>query len=296
MAGLQDQRRPVVELASGWIGGVHQCLALIGARPPCAPGTKIPHRNYRCKPRVGIFMAKVHETWQVEPHGRLQSIADGLLTVSGEIQMPLGHFPRRMTVIGLGGNRTAIWSCIPLAEPQMQEIEALGDPAFLIVPGAGHRLDIKPWKLRYPRAKIVCPPGAREAVEKIVKVDSTADIFEDPSVRMETVPGVAEKEAALFVRRDGGTTLIVNDILANVRHPHGIGAHIMAHVLGFGVDRPRMPRAARWFFVKDGKAMGAAFRKWSDEPDLGCIIVSHGDVITKQPRKVLERVAQDFGA
>jgi hypothetical protein len=240
-------------------------------------------------------MPKVHETWQVEPHGRLETIADGLLTVSGEIQMPLGHFPRRMTVIGLSGNRTAIWSCIPLAEPEMREIEALGDPILLIVPGAGHRLDIKPWKLRYPQAKIVCTPGAREAVEKVIKVDSTADIFDDPSVRMETVAGVAE-EAALFVHRDGGTTLIVNDILANVRYPHGIGAHIMARVLGFGVDRPSVPRAARWFFVKDGKALGAAFRKWSDEPDLERIVVSHGDVITRQPRKVLERIAQDFGA
>lgn len=243
----------------------------------------------------GVCMPKVHETWQVEPHGRLEKVADGLLTVSGEIQMPLGHFPRRMTVIGLTGDRTAIWSCIPLAEPEMQEIEALGDPAFLIVPGPGHRLDIKPWKLRYPRAKIVCPPGAREAVEKVVKVDSTANIFDDPSVRMETVPGVAEKEAALLVRRDGSTTLVVNDILANVRHPHGIGAQIMARVLGFGVDRPSMPRIGRWFFVKDGKALSAAFRKWSDEPDLERIIVSHGDVITDKPRKVLERVAQDFG-
>ncbi|WP_156388967.1 hypothetical protein [Mesorhizobium sp. Root695] len=241
-------------------------------------------------------MPKVHETWQVEPHGRLETVATGLLTVSGEIQMPLGHFPRRMTVIGLTGDRTAIWSCIPLAESEMREIEALGDPAFLIVPGAGHRLDIKPWKLRYPQAKIVCPPGAREAVEKVVKVDSTADIFDDPSVRMETVPGLGEKEAALFVRRDGHTTLVVNDILANVRHPHGIGAHIMARVLGFGVDRPSTPRAARWFFVQDGKTLGAAFRKWSKDPDLERIIVSHGDVIANKPRKVLERVAQDFGA
>lgn len=130
----------------------------------------------------------------------------------------------------------------------------------------------------------------------MIKVDSTANIFDDPSVRMETVPGVAEKEAALFVRRDGGTTLVVNDILASVRHPHGIGAHIMARVLGFGVSRPSTPRAARWLFVKDGKALGAAFRRWSDEPDLERIIVSHGDVITDKPRKVLDRVAQDFGA
>ncbi|WP_352570991.1 hypothetical protein [Mesorhizobium sp. M0074] len=43
--------------------------------------------------------------------------------------------------------------------------------------------------------------------------------------------------------------------------------------------------------MKHGKALGAAFRKWSDEPDLERIIVSHCDVITDQPRKVLERVA-----
>jgi hypothetical protein len=51
-----------------------------------------------------------------------------LLTVAGEIEMPLGNFPGRMTVIGLSDQRTAIWSVIPLAEPQMQEIETLGAP------------------------------------------------------------------------------------------------------------------------------------------------------------------------
>jgi hypothetical protein len=97
------------------------------------------------------------------------------------------------------------------------------------------------------------------------------------------------------VRRDGRTTLVVNDILANVGHLHGIGAHIMARALGFGVDRPSMPRVGKWFFVKDGAALGAAFRKWSEDPDLARIIVSHGDVITGDPRKVLARIAQDFG-
>ncbi|MCF6126577.1 hypothetical protein EN904_14275 [Mesorhizobium sp. M7A.F.Ca.CA.001.07.2.1] len=44
--------------------------------------------------------------------------------------------------------------------------------------------------------------------------------------------------------------------------------HIIARVLGFGVDRPSMPLVGKWFFVKDGQALGAAFRRWSDEPDL----------------------------
>ncbi|RUU18729.1 hypothetical protein EOD10_08545 [Mesorhizobium sp. M7A.T.Ca.TU.009.01.3.2] len=55
-------------------------------------------------------------------------------------------------------------------------------------------------------------------------------------------------------------------------------------MLGFGVDRPSMPRVAKRFFVKDGQALGQAFRRWSGGPDLERIIVSHGDVITDKPR------------
>ena len=81
-----------------------------------------------------------------------------------------------------------------------------------------HRLDTKPWKRRYPKAKVLCAPGARKAVEQVIAVDATTDVLDDLTVVFEKVPGVGEKEAALIVRRDRGTTLIVNDILANVRH------------------------------------------------------------------------------
>lgn len=241
-----------------------------------------------------VRMSKINDEWKVGPHGQLEKLDDGLLTVAGEIQMPLGHFPRRMTVVGLTGRRTAIWSAIPLAEPEMLQIEALGAPSFLIVPGTRHRLDIKPWKLRYPQAKVLCAPGARDAVEQVLPVDSTADILDDASVRFEPVPGIAEKEASLIVRRKGGTTLVINDILANVRHPHGVGAHIMARVLGFGVDGPRMPLVGKWMFVKDRKALAVAFRRWANEPSMVRIVVSHGDIIADQPRKVLNQVAEDL--
>ncbi|CAN7744416.1 hypothetical protein LJR234_006778 [Mesorhizobium amorphae] len=242
----------------------------------------------------GDRMPRFNDNWTVGPHGQLEQLDEGLLTVEGEIRMPLGNFPRRMTVVGLTGQRTAIWSVIPLAEPQMREIEALGDPSFLIVPGPGHRLDIKPWKARYPKAKVICAPGARDAVQKAINVDATSDVWADPSVQLETVPGIAGKEAALLIRREGGTTLVINDLLANVRHPHGIGAHIMARLLGFGVSHPQIPRIGKWMFVKDRKALAMAFRKWADEPDLKRIVVSHGDVIASEPGKILQRVAADL--
>ena len=239
-------------------------------------------------------MAKVNDTWKVPPHGPIERLDEGLLTVAGDIRMPLGNFPRRMTVAALGGGRTAVWSAMPLREPEMAEIEALGKPAFLIVPGIAHRLDVRPWKQRYPEARVICPPGAREAVSEAIKVDAVGDVLGDPAVRMETVPGVAEKEAALLVRRGGRVTLVLNDVLANVRHPHGIGAHVMARLFSFGVKRPQIPRLGRRLLVKDTRRLAAGFRHWAYEPGLKHVVVSHGDVIADQPRAVLERVAADL--
>lgn len=236
-------------------------------------------------------MSTLNDQWTVQPHGPIEHIDEGLLSVAGEITMPLGNFPRRMTVIGLSGGRTAIWSAIPLREPEMQKIEELGTPAFLIVPGIAHRLDLKPWKQRYPQAKVVCPFGAADAVREAVPVDATDEIFHDPSVRFEAVPGTGGKEAVLHVFRTGRVSLLLNDILANVAHPHGLGAKVMAWVMGFGVDEPRMPWVGKRMFVEDKAALAAAFRDWGEQPDLKHIVVSHGDVIRDDPRGVLTRIA-----
>lgn len=39
--------------------------------------------------------------WKVLPHGRLVRVEDYILTVVGEIPMPLTNIPRRMTVVRL---------------------------------------------------------------------------------------------------------------------------------------------------------------------------------------------------
>lgn len=234
-------------------------------------------------------MPKIHETWTVLPHGPLTEIDDGILTVTGDIPMPLGNFPRRMTAVRLARQRTAIWSAIALPEPQMARIEALGTPAFLIVPNPAHRLDAKIWKARYPKLKVVAPPGARKQVEEVVPVDDSEGDLGDAKVGFVVVAGTRERESALLVRRDSGTTLLANDIIGNVRHPHGLGAKIMARLFGFGVHGPRIPRPARGQF--EPMALAAQLREWAALPDLKRIIVSHGDVIGQNPASVLTRIA-----
>lgn len=237
-------------------------------------------------------MPAILEKWEVLPHGPLVEIDDGLLTVAGEIVMPLGRFPRRMSVAALAGGGTAIYSAIALDAPEMERIEAMGRPAILIVPSDGHRMDARIWKRRYPDLRVFAPPGAEAKVSEVVPVDATTDILDDPSVRWTIVPGTGGHEGALVVRRAGGVTIVCNDVIGNVAHPSGIGARIMARLMGFGVSEPQVPRVVKHKVVDDPKALAGQFRDWANEPRLARLIVSHGDVIEEDPRGVLLRLAE----
>jgi hypothetical protein len=238
-------------------------------------------------------MPKFNKEWKVLPHGQVRSIDERIVTVEGDIPMPLGKFPRRMTVVGLSRNRSAIFSAIALQEAGMRRVEEVGKPSFLIVPNGHHRLDAHAWKERYPKLKVICPPGAKESVAEAVPVDSTDDILSDKEVDFVVVEGTGEAEAALVVRREGGTTLIVNDMIANVRHPRGVGAKIIARLAGFGVKRPRVPRVVKRMMIKDQKILTEQLRAWSKIPELRRIVPSHGEIID-QPAPALRRLAEEL--
>lgn len=240
-------------------------------------------------------MSKLSQHWIVQPHEALVDVAPGILTVQGSIAMPLGEFPRRMTVLALQRGGSAAWSPIPLRDPEMARIDALGPVRFLIVPNQGHRLDLKPWKDRYPAARVLCPPGARDKVSEAAPVDGTSDLVGDPAIAFRLLEGTKLDEFALLVTREDGVTLLLNDILSNVRHPKGFGGKVMAHLLGFGVDRPRTSRPVRRMYVKDPAAVAAQLRAFAAIPGLRRVIVSHGEVIDEAPAEALARAADDFG-
>jgi hypothetical protein len=238
-------------------------------------------------------MPSFNKEWKVLPHGPVKTVDDCILTVEGEIPMPLGKFPRRMTVVGLSRNRSAVFSAMALREADMRRIEEVGKPSFLIVPNGHHRLDARPWKRRYPNLKVLCPPGAKESVSEAAPVDATGDILRDKDVDFVIVEGTGEAEAALVVRRENGTTLIVNDMIANVRHPRGIGAKLIARLAGFGVKRPRVPRVVKRIMVEDKKELAGQLREWSRIPKLRRIVPSHGEIIDR-PAPALERMAEEL--
>jgi hypothetical protein len=113
-------------------------------------------------------MTRPFQQWKVLPHGKLSEIDVNILTVTGEIRMPMMSLPRRMTVVRLNGSRLVVFSAIALNEDEMTKLEAYGRPAFLIVPSDAP-LDAKPWKNRYPAMQVIAPEGARAKVEDVCR-------------------------------------------------------------------------------------------------------------------------------
>ena len=235
-------------------------------------------------------MTRPNEHWNVLPHGKLTPMDDGMLTVEGRIKMPLMDLPRRMTVVRLHDSRLVVWSAIALDDAAMATFEAFGRPAFLVVPNDHHRLDAKAWKNRYPELKVTAPEGAREKIANVVAVDTTSPDFGDPGVTFVTVPGTRAHEAALVVRRERGTTLVLNDLVGNIRAASGIDGWLL-RLAGFAGDDAQIPRVVKMALVKDAADLRAQLLEWAELPGLRRIIVSHGDPIESEPQRTLRDLA-----
>jgi len=242
-----------------------------------------------------VTMPRPLQKWRVLPHGQLTLIDDGLLTVVGELRMPLGGFPRRITVARLSDGRLVIYSAIALDEPEMQQIEHFGIPSFLIVPGDLHRLDAKIWKDRYPGLFVVAPAGARRRVEEVVPVDADDVDFKDANVRYLTVPGTEGHEAALIVKTHQGTTLVVNDLIWNVQDRPGFGGWVF-HALGLSGRKPFIPFVAKLHSIKDRETLSAQLQAWAALGGLNRIVVSHGDIVGVEAPLVLRELAHSLAA
>jgi hypothetical protein len=241
-------------------------------------------------------MAKPFKQWTVLPHGELNRLDDRLLVVTGFMNMPpMGQVERRMTVIRLRDGRLIVYSAIALGEAEMSVLESFGTPAYLIVPNAIHRMDVKPWKDRYPTIAVISPAGARAKVEEVVQVDASTVNFSDPSVQFLPVAGTDEREAALMVQTEDGTTLVMNDLIFNLANREGLRGWLFK-AIGLTGDNPHIAPPVRMRVVRDKAALRAQLEGWSRLPDLKRIIVAHGNIIDADPRRVLAQIAENLVA
>lgn len=235
-------------------------------------------------------MPGFNQTWTVLPHGPLTEIGEGILTITGQIHLPLVDLERRMTIVRLKDGSTVIYSPVALEDSEMGRIEAFGVPRYLIIPGDAHRLDAKIFKERYPEAEVIAPSGALKRVQKAVPVEATDIDFNDQDVTYHSVAGTAGHEAVLLVRRASGTTLIVNDLIGNLRRKGGFEGWLL-HVMGFGDDDPQIPTVERILMVSNKASLREQLLEWANIAGLERIIMSHGEPIEAGATAALRKLA-----
>jgi hypothetical protein len=170
----------------------------------------------------------------------------------------------------------------------MAMLESLGTPAFLIVPSGIHRIDIKPWKDRYPRLQVIAPENACIRVSEVVDVDSTELDLGDPTVQLQYVPGTKRRELYMIVDTPSGKTLVVNDLIFNVSAIDGWRG-LPYKLLGFGFGHPSMPKLVKRKLVANDNEVKDQLRAWAND-GFERIIVAHGNPI-ENPREVLLELA-----
>lgn len=231
--------------------------------------------------------------WLIGPYSPPELLEENLLRV--EASIPKMTLRRVMTVARRKDGQVVIHNAVCLRDEDMERIEALGEPGFLVVPNGYHRLNANAMLLRYPKMKVVCPKGARAKVQEVVRVDLTYDEFpEDDSVSLLHLHGAGDKEGAMVVRSEAGTTVVLNDVLFNMPHQTGFAGWIFRHVTQSS-GGPRVSRIARWFIVKDKGVLREELLRLAQEPNLRRIIVSHHEPITENIEGAVRAAVATWG-
>jgi hypothetical protein len=233
-----------------------------------------------------------HHEWTVLRHGPLERLAENLLWTWGAL--PGMSLRRTMTVAKRSDGRLVIYNSIALDEAGMKELEALGEPGFLIVPNRMHRLDAPAFKNRYPGLTVLAPRGGRAAIAKVVDVDGAFEDYPaDDTVRLEMLQGVADSEGAMLVRSSDGTTVVLNDVMFNMDHKKDLIGRVITTVLG-SAPGPRVSRLAKLLLVKDKAALRGDFERFGAIEDLARVIVAHEKVASGDDAREALRKAATF--
>jgi hypothetical protein len=231
-------------------------------------------------------MTAPFKEWTVLPHGELTQVNERIVTVVGDLKMPLLNLPRRMSAVRLASGDLVIFSAIALEDADMAKLEAFGRPSFLVVPSVRHRLDAASFARRYPRMTVVAPRAGAEKIGNVVRIGTSTPNFGDKGVRYVEVVG----DSALEVDCNDGMTVIVNDLIGDIHGEGGIGGWLL-RLMEFAGDDPHVPAPVKLLLGKHKSDVARQFRRWAEHENLRRIIVSHGDPIEFDPRGALRALA-----
>jgi hypothetical protein len=90
-----------------------------------------------------------------------------------------------------------------------------------------------------------------------------------------------------------GTTLVLNDLVGNIRDAHGLSGWFLRK-MGFAGDEPHIPGPVKRAIVNDKALVRDQLMTWAALPSLKRILMSHGAPIEENPGAALRQLAESL--
>jgi len=193
------------------------------------------------------------------------------------------HYPTRMAVIRLAKGALFIWSPVALTPQLRDEVDALGNVAFMVTPTAMHHVALPAWRDAYPDAVLYGAPGSGKRAKH---VPFDAVLGDEPAagwagqIDQVLMHGNVIATEAMFFHRASGAVLVA-DLLQNFPPDwfKGWRAWIARRDGMIGAE-PRTPQKFRAAFV-NRKAARASLAKVLVWPARR-VLVAHGTLVREE--------------
>jgi hypothetical protein len=186
-------------------------------------------------------------------------------------------YPTRMALVELQNGGLFAWSPIALAPELTAEVEALGEPRYLVSPNLLHHLSLAEWKAAWPRARLIASPGLsrrRRDLAFDAELSDTPDPGWAADIDQVLVKGSVVMTEAVFFHRLSRTAIFA-DLIENLPRDFAAGWRgILARLDGITEPNPGAPREWRASFI-DRKAARASLERilgWGIER----VLIAHG--------------------
>jgi hypothetical protein len=222
-----------------------------------------------------------------DPHGPIAFVDDGLFTVEGRWKK--SPFERKMTVFLLSSGELALHSAIAMDEAGMAALEAVGRPAWILVPNLHHASEAGWYADRYPSARVLVPAEIRERLfDKVPRIDGSLDDDWPEALRGEVaaIPLRGTRTGEVACVHAPSRTLVLTDACFHYRGDDLPTLARMFMRLNGAYDRFGPSRIFKSFAVADRDALEASIEELL-EHDFDRVIVSHGRTLPSGGREAL---------
>jgi hypothetical protein len=216
----------------------------------------------------------------------LQPIAQDIWYVPHHFTAVGIRLSSRMTVVRLRGNRLWLHSPVPISRQVREQLDALGQVAFIVAPNKAHHLFLEDCALAFPEAQVFAAPGLLRKRPELSGVRELGAVPEPEwndelgQVLVEGIPIV--NETAWYHR--ASRTLVLTDLCQWWQGDMPISSRLYATLTGVR-RRLAVPYTVR-LVVKDRPALARSVHRIF-EWDFERVVVAHNAIVEQHAREAL---------